>query len=56
MKNMKKFLAIVFVMIGAMSCSQAQLNPVSWSFSATKTGDKTYDVKMVATIQNSWHL
>ena len=53
--KMKKFLAIV-LMISAVSCSQAQLNPVSWTFSATKTGDKTYEVKMVATIQNNWHL
>ncbi len=35
---------------------QAQLNPVSWSFSAKKVGDKTYEVQMVATMQTGWHL
>lgn len=36
--------------------ASAQLNPVSWAFSATKTGDKMYELKMTATIQNKWHL
>ncbi len=36
--------------------SRAQLNPVTWSFSATKVADKTYEVHMKATIQNGWHL
>ncbi len=35
---------------------QAQLNPVSWSFSAQKVGDKTYEIQMVATMQTGWHL
>lgn len=34
----------------------AQLNPVSWSFSAKKVADKTYEVHMVATMQTGWHL
>lgn len=36
--------------------AQAQLNPVIWSFTATKTADKQYEVKMTATIQTKWHL
>lgn len=32
------------------------LNPVTWSFSAKKTGDKMYEVSMTATMQNKWHL
>lgn len=35
---------------------QAQLNPVTWSFSAKKVDDKTYEVQMVATMQTGWHL
>lgn len=35
---------------------QAQLNPVTWSFSAKKVADKTYEVQMVATMQTGWHL
>lgn len=34
----------------------AQLNPVTWTFSAKKVGDKTYEVHMKATIQQNWHL
>lgn len=52
---MKKFLAIAFLMFAAFS-GYAQLNPISWSFSTKKTGDKTYDIYMKATIQNNWHL
>lgn len=36
--------------------SQAQLNPVSWTFSAVKTGDKQYEIRMMATLQEKWHL
>ncbi|NJO25942.1 MAG: hypothetical protein HC867_09540 [Bacteroidia bacterium] len=31
-------------------------NPVSWTFTAKKTTDKTYEIHMTATIQNGWHL
>jgi thiol:disulfide interchange protein DsbD len=50
----KGILSAVILMNGLIAA--AQLNPVTWSFSATKTGDKLYEVKMVATIQNKWHL
>ena len=55
MKNMNKILGLALMVFSAFSCT-AQLNPVSWSFSATKVSDKTYDVKMVATMQTNWHL
>lgn len=51
----KKLLVLSFVVL-AGSVARAQLNPISWSFSAVKTGDKMYEVKMVATIQDKWHL
>lgn len=51
MKNLIALIAIVFVGLGV----KAQ-NPVSWTFSAQKTGDKTYEVQLVATIQPGWHL
>lgn len=52
---MKKLFTLLaaFVIAGAV---KAQLNPISWSFTATKTGDKQYEVKMTAIIQNKWHL
>ena len=52
---MKKILGLALVVFSAFSC-KAQLNPVSWSFSATKVADKTYEVKMAATMQTNWHL
>lgn len=32
------------------------LNPVSWTFSAKKTADKTYELHLTAIIQSGWHL
>ena len=34
----------------------AQPNPVSWTFSVKKIGDKTFEVEMKATIIQGWHL
>ncbi|MFM8256072.1 MAG: protein-disulfide reductase DsbD domain-containing protein [Bacteroidota bacterium] len=34
----------------------AQPNPVSWAFTAKKSGDKTFEVEMKATIIPGWHL
>lgn len=52
---MKKWLlAIVFT--GLASLVQAQLNPITWTFSAKKISDNTYELQMKATIQTNWHL
>ncbi len=52
---MKKLFILILVSFSALG-SRAQLNPVTWSFSASKVADKTYEVHMKATIQNGWHL
>ena len=52
---MKKLIVLGVVIFTAFN-AMAQLNPVTWSFSAKKISDKTYEVHMKATIQNSWHL
>lgn len=52
---MKKLVLIIVVCFVAFS-SNAQLNPVTWTFTATKTGDKTYEIHMKAIIQSGWHL
>jgi Disulphide bond corrector protein DsbC len=52
---MKKALILGLLIMGAFS-SKAQLNPISWSFTAKKIADKTYEIHMKATIQTSWHL
>jgi hypothetical protein len=53
--NMKKFFALAVIVLAALT-SQAQLNPVSWTFSTKKIADKTYEIHMTATMQNKWHL
>lgn len=54
---MKKFLFTLLIMT-SMAASNAQLglNPVTWTFSATKVADKTYEIHMKAVIQSGWHL
>lgn len=52
---MKKLFILILVFFSALG-SQAQLNPVTWSFSAQKISDKIYEIHMKATIQNGWHL
>lgn len=34
----------------------AQLDPVSWTFTAIKKGDKEYEIQLKASIQDKWHL
>lgn len=53
---MMKRIFILALVFTATLAAKAQLNPITWSFTATKVGDKTYEVHMKATIQNTWHL
>jgi hypothetical protein len=43
------------VLVLAVQLVRAQ-NPITWSFTAKKVADKTYEVHMTATIQSGWHL
>lgn len=52
---MKKMFVYTLVFMIAMK-GQAQLNPVSWTFSAKKIGEKLYEIQMRATIDDKWHL
>jgi Disulphide bond corrector protein DsbC len=52
---MKKFI-FLFTIILAATVANAQLNPVSWTFTARKITDKTYEIHMKATMQAGWHL
>lgn len=52
---MKRLLVFAIIILSGMA-AMAQLNPVTWSFTAKKIGDKTYEIQMKATIQNKWHL
>lgn len=52
---MKRLFALAVVVFAAFS-SNAQLNPVTWSFSAKSLGNKKFEIHMKATIQSGWHL
>ena len=52
---MSKISIWIGILLAAMSAS-AQLNPVSWTFSAKKIADKSYEIHMKATLQSGWHL
>jgi hypothetical protein len=51
---MKKFIALPIILLSTLIL-KAQ-NPVTWSFSAKKLDDKTYEVHMTANIQSGWHV
>lgn len=52
---MKQFLTLVSLLFITLA-GKAQLNPITWDFAAKKVSDKTYEVRMTATIQSGWHL
>lgn len=53
---MKKIhLLIILLFVSAFSFAQT-LNPVSWSFTTKKLADNSFEIEMVATIQQGWHL
>ncbi len=52
---MKRFLFCIAGMLTFL-VSQAQLNPVTWSFTANKVADRTYEVHLKANLQSGWHL
>jgi len=51
---MKQFITLAAVLL--FTAGLKAQNPISWSFSAKKISDKTYEVRMIATIQSGWHL
>ncbi len=53
---MKKSLTLAFIIFAGFLASRAQLNPVTWNFSAKSLGEKKYEIHMKATIQKGWHL
>lgn len=54
---MKKILALSVFILGLMPVVKAQIEtPIKWAYSAVKTGDKTYDLKITATLDPKWHI
>ena len=53
---MKKILTATFLILFA-GYAHAQINnPVTWTYTAKKIADKTYELHMTATIDGNWHL
>lgn len=53
---MKKFFFILSSLFIVTLVSAQGLNPVSWSFSSKKISDNVYELHVVATIQQGWHV
>jgi hypothetical protein len=58
MKNlyMKKLVAATFLVLFAGFANAQINNPVTWTYTAKKIADKTYELHMTATIGGNWHL
>ena len=52
---MKSLVFFLMVFVAGITAN-AQLNPVSWSFTSKKIADKTYEIHLTATMQSGWHL
>ena len=53
---MKRFLLIILTFVSVGIASAQNINPVSWTFTSKKLSDKEYEIQMLATIQQGWHL
>ena len=54
---MKKILlAITFMFCGTFLFAQIVSNPVDWTATAKKIGDKTYEIHLTADIKDGWHI
>ncbi len=53
---MKKIILGAFL-VSFAALLQAQIhNPVTWTYIAKKTADKTYELQLTASIEDNWHL
>jgi thiol:disulfide interchange protein DsbD len=53
---MKRMIIFTLVFVLVSNLLNAQLNPVSWTFTAKRISDKTYELHLTATMQSGWHL
>jgi len=53
---MKRTIILLLVFISGAFSLNAQLNPVSWTFTSRKIADKTFEIHLTATMQSGWHL
>jgi thiol:disulfide interchange protein DsbD len=48
------FLLSFFVITFASNAQMA--DPIKWAYTSKKIADKTYEIHLIATVQNTWHL
>ena len=53
---MKKIVIGLFLILFAGFANAQINNPVTWTYTAKKIADKTYELHMTATIDGNWHL
>lgn len=53
---MKKLVFILFSLFTVSMVSAQALNPVSWTFASKKISDNVYEIQMIASIQQGWHV
>lgn len=53
MKNF--YLSFLFLLTTFVSNAQIA-DPIKWAYSSKKIADKTYEIHLTATVQNTWHL
>src|SRR5688572_30778128 len=53
--RIKPLFTFLILSLTAMAAN-AQLNPVSWTFTTKKIADKTYEIHLTAVMQSGWHL
>ena len=53
---MKKLVLSSLILFSFIFSNAQAPNPVSWTFTAKKLADKTYEVHLAATVQSGWHL
>ena len=53
---MKRIITISFLLLFSNLLFAQIQNPVEWSATSKKISDKTYEVHIIATIDNGWHI
>lgn len=53
---MKKIFILSFLFLSCLNSTAQILNPVKWSSSVKKTGQKKYELHITAFIDKNWHL
>ncbi|MFK7935765.1 MAG: protein-disulfide reductase DsbD domain-containing protein [Saprospiraceae bacterium] len=53
---MKKLTLLLFFATILMTTAFAQMNPVSWTYNAEKTGENEYNIVFKADVQDGWYI